>query len=332
MTKDGNYSEKDKISICEDFIDRRNKNEKYVATGIALDYHIPEDTLYNWLREYTNYFETKKIAKKQVSVPKKETKKVNTEKDTRVNLEKLFLYDDIYTNTHYKKQDQEIRDFYTNTLKVADGINLDEQSAKKELDKLYELITTDSFENRYGRKFTLVDMYLTTNLGVNDLIKNYYGYMNNDQRKVFLRFISRQIKSVDNAKVNNHDTLSKLTISRRFSIPVEKNINKLINLDTVKYNSIDATTEDAADAYSYLTELNSKYGVKYDDISLYIIFREYMEAKKQGLYPRVFDKVAVDYKDELDKLSHVVDRSICSRVLTRRELGSEESYREMIKK
>ncbi|MBR5662675.1 MAG: hypothetical protein IKX00_03355 [Bacilli bacterium] len=319
MGRDGIYTEKDIISICEDFLERKYElKEKGAIEGIELDYHITREAVYGWLQIYFPDYKTMAKKPKEVKkVVKKET--VQTVKYDKNNLEKLFYYDEVYTENKDKSKDIEIRKFYTNVLKVADGVNLDEEDAKKELDKLFELLTTDTFKTRYGRDFTLVDMYLTTNLSINDLLKNYYGYMDNVQRNAFLEFIAKQIKLVDNPQYRNHDILSKLTISRRFSAPVKKNINKIINLDSIKYNGINATTEDAVDAYLYFEELNSKYGVKYDDISFHIVFREYMNAKKNNIYPKVFDAVAIDYKDELDKLSHVVDRSKCSRVLTRRE-------------
>lgn len=320
MGKDGIYTEKDIISICEDFLDRKFElKEKAAMVGIELDYHVTRSTVYGWLDKYfPNY---NKVVVKNKKKVEKVSKKQPIVKHDRDNLEKLFYYDEVYTENKDKTKDIEIRKFYTNVLKVADGINLDKENAIKELKKLYELLTTDTFRKRYGRDFTLVDMYLTTNLSINDLLKNYYGYMDNAQRNAFLEFIAKQIKLVDNPQYRNHDILSKLTISRRFSAPVKKNINKIINLDTIKYNGISATVDEAADAYSYFEELNSKYGVKYDDVSFHIIFREYINAKRNDLNPRVFDSVAKDYKDELDKLSHVVDRSKCSRVLTRREIN-----------
>lgn len=322
--KNEKHTDEVKEKICDAYL---QTDATYL--DMELDYGVSSETLKKWLDKYRNgerkqRNHTRKV--KEVTQVKKEKKQKTVISIAKMpnNFEKIALSEDLYTNgalvKHNSSQERAIINFYQEKLNIGGGLSLDTPflggsitTIRNEIIKLYNFITTDEFKNKYGRDYTLVDMYLTTNLSIKDLCYDYLRYMNNEERGTILTFIQNQLKLVDNEKINNHKIDSKNTLYSRFSSPVRKKLNDIVNLHFVTYRKIDGATEDdAMDAYEHLLKLNEMYGVKYDEISLHIILREFMNGNIQSFYD-----VAEDYKEELDKVSHVVVR--CEPILTRRE-------------
>ena len=206
------------------------------------------------------------------------------------------------------------RKFYKGVLKIANGCDLSMEKAKEEISRLYNFLTTDDFKNEFGRDFDLIDMYLATNIQIGDLCENYVKYINKDQLVKFLFFMRDTMYKEDNiySCLNTYKSMSKQTFHSRFYRPSQKSIDKLLKLELTNYNPINASLEDVEKAHEILLDLNDKYGVKYDDVSLYLILDAYVNKTADSYY-----KVAEKYKDYLYKESHVQKR--CIPLLTRRE-------------
>lgn len=101
-------------------------------------------------------------------------------------------------------------------------------------------------------------------------------------------------------------------LASRFFQPAQVGIDRITSLKLLNYVPLDVSLYDAQKAHEILLDLNEKYGVKYDDISLYTILRSVLNNEIDSYY-----KVAEDYKRELDMYTHVQKR--CIPLLTRRE-------------
>ena len=230
-----------------------------------------------------------------------------------LNLAALKEYEQKYvTSMSYARYI--IRKIYKDELHVGKGYNLAENEAKNELQKLRSFLMTDEFEKKYNRKFNIVDLYLTTNLQVCDFYEDYAIYIDEDFMIKLVSFIKNTIRDVDNQSglriVTN--VPSKMLLSSRFTQPSQVGIDRITNLKLLNYVPINATIDDAKKAHEILLDLNDKYGVKYDDICLYIILRSVLNNEIDSYYT-----VAEDFKKELDEHTHVQKR--CIPLLTRRE-------------
>ena len=207
-----------------------------------------------------------------------------------------------------------ITKIFKEDLKVGQGYNLEDSVARAELDRLFFFINTDGFIKEYGRRYNIVDLYLTTNLQISDLCSDYLKHLKKEEIPQVLKFIRSNLNRVDNNKIfqERYKQGSKRIYQCRFYRPSKKSLNDLLNLDFRYYNALDATYYDVKMAHEALLELNEKYGVKYDDISLYLLLDEFLKKNIESFY-----KIGEENKARLDEYTHVVKREIP--LLTRRE-------------
>ena len=230
-----------------------------------------------------------------------------------LNITTLKFFEEKYATSMQSVKDR-IRKQFKEELLIGQGYDLDKYTAKKEIDKLVNFLKTNEFEQKYGRKFNIVDLYLTTNLQVSDILENYEDYITTDDMTTFVSFIKNTLKEIDNKCSYQVSTnaISKTFLISRFYQPSQVGIDRITKLKLLNYISINASLEDAQKAHEILLDLNEKYGVKYDDISLYTILRSVVQNEIDSYY-----LVAEDYKKELDQYTHVQKR--CTPLLTRRE-------------
>ena len=240
--------------------------------------------------------------------------KFNMSTNLKYNMNYIKMCEDFYSSNNGVTKGM-IHKFYKDYLKIGEGKQLTFYiDIRNNLLKLSNLINSEEFKLKYGHEFNIVDMYLTTNLQVRDLFENYTTYINGSTMKEFLLFVKKNLMEVDNIYScrNLYKSGSKMVYSARFFRPTKKGIDKILDLNFINYNSLDASLDDVNKAHEILLDLNQKYGVKYDDISLYIILRSYLNGEIESYY-----KLAEENKEELDKHSHVQKR--CIPLLTRRE-------------
>lgn len=272
---------------------------------IAEKYNISIFTIGNWVKKYLTEEQKELIRKK--SIPEKLPE--------RDNLAKIKKYEEQYIrleNGVVDKQNESIKRFYIDTLKIGNGIELDESSAQNEFMKLIEFISTDKFYKQYGREFTIVDMYLTTNLQVKDLFDSKYDFLDKEVSHLLYKFVIDQLQNIDNTFIRDHLNTQKRSLVCRFMRPVDNEMKDIIDCRFFLFKKMPATETDIIRAYETLLDLNQKYGVKYDDVSLYIILREVINENIDSFY-----ELGEKYKKELDIHSHVQQR--CIPLLTRRE-------------
>lgn len=225
----------------------------------------------------------------------------------------LSFYEEKYVTSMISTKNR-IRKIYKDELKVGQGYGFNKRVATKEIKKLFVFLTTDEFEIKYGRKFNIIDLYLTTNLQVSDILENYENCMSTDEMITFVAFIKNTVKEIDKNVIFQVSTsaINKSILASRFCQPSQAGIDRITSLKLLNYISIDVSLYDVQKAHEILLDLNDKYGVKYDDISLYTILRSVLNNEIDSYY-----KVAEDYKRELDMYTHVQKR--CIPLLTRRE-------------
>ncbi len=230
-----------------------------------------------------------------------------------LNVQTLQFYEEKYATSMISIKDR-LRKIYKEELKVGQGYNLDREIATNEINRLSSFLTTDEFKNKYGREFNIVDLYLTTNLQVSDILENYKEFMDIDTMVSFVSFVKTTLKEIDKQSTFQVTTnrLNKDFLVARFNQPSQVGIDRITDLKLLNYMPIDATLEDARKAHKILLDLNEKYGVKYDDISLYTILKSLINNEIDSYY-----LVAEDYKNKLDQHTHVQKR--CIPLLTRRE-------------
>lgn len=300
--KTRSINEEKRREIAQEFISKNTDKKE-----LAKKYGVSEYSIGKWIKEYLTEEEISKIKEaKEKSKP--------VEKN---NLAKILKFEDefaVYGRFGKGTPNGKIMSFYKDTLKIGEGVDLTVKQARREINKLLHFITTDDFYNEYGRKFNLVDMYLTTNIQVKDILNNYYDYMLEEEYTPIYHFILEQLKSIDNESLKSYNNSSKIQISSRFERPVNKSIEDIKSCKFLFYKKLRASEIDANNAYEILLDLNKKYGVKYDDISYFIILREYI-INKENI--NSFYALGEKYKKDLDLYSHVQVR--CIPALTRRE-------------
>ena len=224
--------------------------------------------------------------------------------------EKIEKYESMYSPFNYNSQ---IIGFYKHELKIGDNIILDFETIDSEIAKLQGFLFSNDFKKEYGRDYNVIDLYLTTNLSVKDIVYNYTAYMDVVTQKRFLSFIRKQLIKVDNIGIfNNWLSNYKASLYSRFQRPAEKRILQMLNLDFILFNNIKVCSQDIYKSYQILLDLNDKYGVKYDEISFYYVLDAYVHNYIDSYY-----ELGEKYKDELDKVTHVQKNELPT--LTRRE-------------
>lgn len=291
--------------------DKRNEIVHELISGtvtqreLAEKYGVSHYTIRNWVKEFLTDEEIELIKKNKLAAIPVE----------RNNLAKIRKCEEEYSRASVHaghSSNDKIKKFYTEFLKIGTGVDLSPKDARRNINKLLKFITTDDFYNEYGRKYNLVDMYLTTNLQVKDLLETYYDYMDDEEYLTIYNFIIDQLVHIDNTYLRGYKTTSRRHLSCRFEKPVEHDIKDIMERKFLFFRKIVATELDVEKAYETLVDLNQKYGVKYDDVSLYIILREYINENIDSFY-----ELGEKYKKELDLHSHVQVR--CIPLLTRRE-------------
>ena len=292
--------EKRRILSNEEILDllkeRRETGLSYPK--LAAKYGISADMVYS----YCKYEREGKIFD---FLEKRNTKRVKQQS----NIDKIFEYEDKHNpfipNT-------KIRKFYAEELKVADNIELSSYAIKRDMHKLINFLVGDKFKKEYGRDFTIVDMYLTTNLTVRMLCDTYIGYLSAFEYNLIINFLNREIIRVDNQNLFYTFEYSATSTYLRYARPAEKRINEILNQEFFSSNPVSASKEDIYNAYQILLDLNEKYGVKYDEMSLYAILFAYLTGDTDSFYT-----IGEKYKKELDQRTTV--RVRCIPTLTRRE-------------
>ena len=288
------------IKLADDKIyqlikDRLEWNESYIK--LSKKYNASPSSITRILDMYENGTLEKYLEQRRVRLSEDK------------NIKTVLEYEDMYNPMSYYVK---INNFYANDLKIAGNIELSKEDALEEINKLVSLIISEDFLNDYGRSFNLIDMYLSTNLTAKGLCVDYQAYMDMHSAQIINNFLHSELSKVDNSDIFRTYCYSKPNTYRRFTRPATRRINKMLNLDFFLFNQIDASIEDVKAAHDILLDLNEKYGVKYDEISLYILLQTYLEGNIESYY-----KVADKYKEELDQKTRVQKR--CIPLLTRRE-------------
>lgn len=219
-------------------------------------------------------------------------------------------YENMYNPFNQKPK---IINFYRHELRIGDNVILDFETIDSEIAKLQSFLFSDDFKREYGREYNIVDLYLTTNLSVKDIVYNYQAYMDFVTQKRFISFIRSQLVKVDNIKIfSNWLCNYKASLYSRFQRPAQKRILQMLNQDFILFNNIKVCKQDIYKAYQILLDLNEKYGVKYDEISFYYVLDAYINNYVDSYYT-----LGEKYKAELDKVTHVQKNELPT--LTRRE-------------
>ena len=296
----------DRIDIVHELLE-----SNITKRALAKKHEVSEYAINAWIEAYLTKEERELLKKnKNVALPK-----------VRNNLAKIQECEKIFSRLdtqHCVAKNDSIRKFYIETLKIGNGIELDKQNAQSEFMKLIEFISTDKFYKEYGREYSIVDMYLTTNLQIKDLFDNNYDFLDKEVSQLLYDFVKNQLLNIDNTYLRSYENANKRRLVCRFMRPVDSEIKDITDRRFFLFRKMQATEEDVIRAYETLLDLNQKYGVKYDDISLYIILREIINNNINSFY-----ELAEKYKNELDIHSHV--RVRCIPLLTRREKNQVET-------
>ena len=164
-------------------------------------------------------------------------------------LPKIRKYEEAYNPFVTKPQ---INGFYSETLKIGDNITLTPSAAKRDINAFMYFITGDNFKKKYGRDFTIVDLYLTTNLSIKGLCSTYQGYMSVLECRRAIQFLHKELMKVDNLNLFYTYALSDLNTYYRFTRPSQKRIIEIINQQFFASNKVDATKEQIQKAYEIL--------------------------------------------------------------------------------
>jgi transposase-like protein len=273
---------------------------------ISKKHDVSEDLIGQWVRKYLTK-EQKELIKSKKNAP------VVVERDNLAKIRRCEKeYSRIDTGAHISPKNDKIRKFYIETLKIGNGLELDKYDAQAEFIKLIEFISTDKFYKEYGREYTIVDMYLTTNLQIKDLFDPKYDFLDKEVSQLIYEFVKNQLVNIENTYLRDCNVTNKRHLVCRFMRPVDNEMKDIIDRRFFLFKKMSANETDVLRAYETLKDLNQKYGVKYDDISLYIILREIINENIDSFY-----ELGEKYKSELDMKSHVQIR--CIPLLTRRE-------------
>jgi len=198
---------------------------------------------------------------------------------------------------------------YNELYKVGTSMNLDECQFNQELFKLYNFITCGKFEKEFGRKYDVIDMYLTTNLQIVDLInisgKNY----DIEKIKVIKAWLAKQYSLISNISGNKTSKNARLNL---INFPACYHIKHLKQMDFKFYSPNKYSIEDVEEAEKILLDLNNNYGVKYDVLSLARLVDSYKQENDLSYY-----SVAGKYFEEVAACSYVDNRS-CNPTFVRR--------------
>jgi len=241
------------------------------------------------------------------------------ERDTLILNRKLLLeLEDLYTkykSTNNNSTKTDISYIYSERLGIGKSPNIDKKAKLEDIKRVYNYITTDEFINKYGREFTIADLYLTSNLQVEDLVKIENGLINKDEYLKFKLFLTKSLSNIFTSNMHAFNTtLSIKAILSKFYSPAQNKINDMKKQNFSDYYNINASFLDVAYASDIMTELNETYGLKVDDISFYLILESVVSKNENSYF-----EVAEDHKELLDKYTHVAVR--CIPQLTRREIN-----------
>lgn len=186
---------------------------------------------------------------------------------------------------------------YTEIYHVGESMHFDKKELIKELDKLVNFITSSDFEETFGRKYDIVDMYLTTNLQVIDVIDINASNYDINKLKVIKHWMSDQFSLICRTGNNGTSRNQKLAL---INYPATHQIAHFKKLDYKMYADKKYNKEDVEKAEEILLDLNRLYGVKYDILSLSHIVNSYKENNDLSYYD-----VADEYYDEVISNTYV---------------------------
>lgn len=207
----------------------------------------------------------------------------------------------------------EIHKIYRDVLNIGAPLELSDDRKKEELSKVIGYINGEDFQKRYGHKFNIVDLYLSSNLQVEDIVSISTKYCTKEELITVKRWINSQVQSLSLSK----EALSSVSIKTMFSKPCGLTIENMAKGSFIGTVSLPANQEDAIKAKMLLNSLNEKFGVKYDDLSLHIILQSVIKKEEKS-----YRIIGEEHKSYLDEVSYV-DKSV-NPIFTRRKLRNEE--------
>ena len=205
-----------------------------------------------------------------------------------------------------------INKIYKDVYGVGKTIGVNNSTLKRDFEKLYEYIFEGKYEEKYHKPFTIIDLYLVTNIQVEDFSSICSLGINNKEKVVALyKWFKDSYSSMFKDGEHMQESLSLNNVVRKYSCPSGYVIKELMSDSFGEYTCINHTNEDTIKAYETLLDLNKKYGVKVDQFTFLAMLSSVVRGEEQIYY-----KVGRYHKPYLDKTSHIQIES--SPMFTRR--------------
>ena len=222
----------------------------------------------------------------------------------------------IYFDLEYETQDKEtkcrIRKALSKCYSIGESIGLTDKELVNEFKNLYYFIIDSRSSNYTGKPFDIVDMYLTTNIQIEDFKQLFKINLPKEMMTVISRWFKDIYTGMFERNYKNPLFDSSLNIIYEINKPSVHIVKSFTNNSFGLYTPLDHNEKDLEKAHHVLCNLNKKYGVKYDHFTFMAVLRAVIWGE-EGSYYNLGDK----FKTELDKISHIVVKSEPS--LTRRE-------------
>ncbi|MCR5787560.1 MAG: hypothetical protein K6G37_00485 [Bacilli bacterium] len=210
--------------------------------------------------------------------------------------EAFELSDKFYTcaNPEEKRKIRIIRAKSTNCGK---SIGLNEVDLQKEYMNLYSFISSDEFEKEYGHKYSIVDMYLTTNLQLDDILNVSNVCKDTQVAMTISVWFKYELSPLIPYGVHNVGKQSANNLHARAIAPVNGYINKMKRDETQSNEYIDLTI-------SMLESFEYRYGVEFNLATLTKLHELLYEYDPKELKDS-FDEIGNRFKDILDQKSFI---------------------------
>lgn len=206
--------------------------------------------------------------------------------------------------------EEEIKQVYE-TLDLGRSYKLELEELKKEFDRVNDYINGEEFKNKYKHNFDIIDLYLCSNIQIADITAKYKP---NDINIAPLRDLL--VKTYTIMRNNLYDApFNYISCGTLIAQDLKPNFHEIKCLEEMKHPKYSfkpyITSETVNKGVEKLEELNIKYGVPFNEKTLYqCVLSAHFNTDSY------YDDVAADHIDILNEVSTINNAS--SKYLRRR--------------
>lgn len=220
-----------------------------------------------------------------------------------------------YIESIYETLDETVKRLVKTVLSVNYNLcksNLNDDELKNEFIKFYNFIIDEDFFSEFQRVPNIVDMYLVTNLQIDDFSRlNSLGLPRNIMLTL-IDWFKGVYTSIYVMTPNKQQYIVPKNIIFDMHKPPLHIIDSIVSGNYGNFKILDHNEQDLVRTRHVLLDLNSRYGVKLDHYTFLTILYSVIWGEDYKYY-----RLGDEYKENLDQVSHIVVSS--NPVFTRRE-------------